>query len=434
VSTLASTTNHGWPCREGVGVQTDWTGLDICIDLANQPGSTTAPYYTYAHSAQVVAGGACPTGSSSISGLAFYQGGSYPSDFDGALFFADYSRDCIFVMKTGSNGLPDPSKITEFRPAAIDPVDLVIGPNGDLFYVDFGSGGAGTGTIRRIAFPTSNQSPTAVASAVPTSGQAPLAVAFDGTDSSDPNAGDSLTYAWDLDADGAYDDSTSATPSRTYTTAGTVVVGLRVTDESGASDTDTVTINVTSGSGGGTTLFSDGFESGGLTAWTLNSGVVATTAEHYAGSYGGRATATNSRAYAYRTLAASQTDLTVSVRFKVLSQSGTIYLVRTASPTGKYGGGVYRTSSGALAFRNTVTATTLTSATTISAGVWHELRLRQVIGTSGTVEIWLDGLRVNDIAASQNLGSESIARFQIGDNNNGRTFDYAFDEALATAP
>jgi hypothetical protein len=188
------------------------------------------------------------------------------------------------------------------------------------------------------------------------------------------------------------------------------------------------------GSGGGTTLFSDGFESGGLTAWTLNSGVVATTAEHYAGSYGGRATATNSRAYAYRTLAASQTDLTVSVRFKVLSQSGTIYLVRTASPTGKYGGGVYRTSSGALAFRNTVTATTLTSATTISAGVWHELRLRQVIGTSGTVEIWLDGLRVNDIAASQNLGSESIARFQIGDNNNGRTFDYAFDEALATAP
>ena len=45
------------------------------------------------------------------------------------------------------------------------------------------------------------------------SGPAPLTVAFSGTGSSDPN-GDTLTYAWDLDADGAYDDSTSATPSR----------------------------------------------------------------------------------------------------------------------------------------------------------------------------------------------------------------------------
>ncbi len=68
----------------------------------------------------------------------------------------------------------------------------------------------------RITCGAGNQAPTALATANPTSGPAPLTVAFSGTGSSDPN-GDTLAYAWDLDADGAYDDSTSATPSRTYT-------------------------------------------------------------------------------------------------------------------------------------------------------------------------------------------------------------------------
>ena len=52
----------------------------------------------------------------------------------------------------------------------------------------------------------------------------PLTVNFDGTRSSDPNPGDTLSYAWDLDGDGAFDDSTSATPSRTYTTPAAVTV------------------------------------------------------------------------------------------------------------------------------------------------------------------------------------------------------------------
>jgi hypothetical protein len=48
--------------------------------------------------------------------------------------------------------------------------------------------------------------------------------------SSDPD-GDALTYAWDLDADGAFDDATGARPSYTAGTGvGTVTVAVRVTD------------------------------------------------------------------------------------------------------------------------------------------------------------------------------------------------------------
>jgi PKD repeat protein len=72
-----------------------------------------------------------------------------------------------------------------------------------------------------------------------------LEVNFDGTSSSDAND-DTLTYAWDLDGDGAYDDSTSPSPTYTYQESGSYTARLRVSDPNGASDTDSVVIDVCS--------------------------------------------------------------------------------------------------------------------------------------------------------------------------------------------
>jgi PKD repeat protein len=82
-----------------------------------------------------------------------------------------------------------------------------------------------------------------VATASPTTGAAPLTVTFDGTGSSDPD-GDALAYAWDLDADGAYDDATTSQPTWTYTANGSYAAKLRVTDPGGLSATATVTVTV----------------------------------------------------------------------------------------------------------------------------------------------------------------------------------------------
>jgi cysteine-rich repeat protein len=144
-----------------------------------------------------------------------------------ALFFADYSRNCIWTMFPDAQGDPDPATRATFAGGAPGPVDLQIGPNGDLFYVNFSNG-----DVRRIQATGTNQPPIASLQANPTYGALPLTVQFNGAASSDPEGG-AVTYAWDLNGDGQYNDSTATAPSYTYNTAGNVTVGLRVTDPQG---------------------------------------------------------------------------------------------------------------------------------------------------------------------------------------------------------
>jgi glucose/arabinose dehydrogenase len=239
----AAVTNLGWPCYEGSGRQSgyDSADLSICENLyAAGASAVRNPLFAWNHGSQVVPGEGCPTGSSSAAGIAFEpSNGSYPSEYRGALFFADYSRDCVWAMLPDANGVPDPARIRTFAAGAANPVHLQIAPGGDLFYADFDGG-----TVRRVTFTPANQPPTAVATGTPTTGAAPLSVQFDGSGSSDPDVGDSLSYAWDLDGDGQYDDSTAVGPSYTYTSQGVYTASLRVTDSRGASSTAAVTISV----------------------------------------------------------------------------------------------------------------------------------------------------------------------------------------------
>jgi glucose/arabinose dehydrogenase len=142
----ATVENFGWPCYEGDQQQSAYAGagLSICQGLA--PGSVTPPTISYRHN-QDIAPGVCRAGSSSVSGVAFYEGGRYPDAYDGALFYADYSRKCIMVAPRGANGLPDPAQARPFVTEAAGPVALTTGPGGDLYYVDLGGG-----TVRRIEY------------------------------------------------------------------------------------------------------------------------------------------------------------------------------------------------------------------------------------------------------------------------------------------
>ena len=228
--------NFGWPCYEGDGRQASYESFadHICTDLYGlegsdppDPGEAETPYYVYSHWASVVDGDGCPIGSSAIAGMAFYASGTYPSSYSGALFFADHSRNCIWVMPEGADGLPDPTAVSPFASPAAGPVDLEIGPGGDLYYAGYDDG-----TIRRIQYFSANQPPIVAATATPQGGPTPLMVNFDASASHDPD-GDPLTYSWDLDGDGIFGDSTVAKPAYEYDTEGVFHPSVRVSDDQG---------------------------------------------------------------------------------------------------------------------------------------------------------------------------------------------------------
>jgi PKD repeat protein len=87
---------------------------------------------------------------------------------------------------------------------------------------------------------TPNPNPVAVISANPLTGNYPLSVAFSSTGSNDPD-GEPLTFAWNF-GDGTT--GTGATTSHNYTTAGSYLAVLTVSDAHGSS-TASATISVT---------------------------------------------------------------------------------------------------------------------------------------------------------------------------------------------
>jgi PKD repeat protein len=87
-----------------------------------------------------------------------------------------------------------------------------------------------------------NRPPTASFTSSPPEPKTGDQVTFTST-SSDPDDGIS-SYAWDLDGDNQFDDGSSATAQKTFSTPGSHTVSLKVTDASGATDTVTQTIAI----------------------------------------------------------------------------------------------------------------------------------------------------------------------------------------------
>ena len=85
-----------------------------------------------------------------------------------------------------------------------------------------------------------NRPPSASFTATPNPVSPNVSTAFDASASKDPD-GTITKYEWDLDGNGTYETNTGTTETtnRTYTSEGTVNVGLRVTDNSGATETTT---------------------------------------------------------------------------------------------------------------------------------------------------------------------------------------------------
>jgi glucose/arabinose dehydrogenase/uncharacterized membrane protein YgcG len=207
--------NSGWPCYEADELaEFAVLGLEACERLYDAPGSTAKPFFYYSHFQPVVPGDECSyQDGSAISGQAFYEGSTYPAEYDNALFFSDSVRGCIYVMRADEDGEPDPATVRPFL-SSDSPnypgVDIEQGPEGSIYYTTLDDG-----KISRIVY-----DPEAVTARLTTTGHpwgnAPLAVTFNAGGSTGP-AGHTLKYEWDLNEGGFGAATTSATKSRTYT-------------------------------------------------------------------------------------------------------------------------------------------------------------------------------------------------------------------------
>jgi|GEM_PF-4468144 len=255
--------NFGWPCYEGGTIQKDSIGSgntvslknaafgnfsrtkDFCNSLYNQGlGAVTAPRFAYSH--PLDANG--KDLGASVTGVSFYTGTTYPSQYRGSLFFADYAQRTIRFLRFDQNGFPTVSPFaTEVATSSAGVVQLVTAPDTNI-YALFYDTVSRRSQLRRFRYTGSNNTPpTVVLRAQPLSGSVPLSVSFDTTGTNDPN-GQPLGYSWDF-GDGLGNSSSEPNPSYTYRSVGTfeatVVVRELTTPFAESSSSVTVRTGVT---------------------------------------------------------------------------------------------------------------------------------------------------------------------------------------------
>ena len=220
---------YGWPCYEGAMHTTTYQDDPKCDPEYAKEGTAAAhvpPAYDYVH-----------TATNAIIGGPIYPGGSYPDSYDGQMFFGDYSAGFLKVLNLDSGGA-----VTGTTPFATNwgGVDLILAPDGNVAFPDFGTGEPGTGSIKEIVYAPSAGAPHAVATATPVAGGKPLNVALSAAGWTDPE-GQALTYSWD------FGDSTTGTgvsPNHIYTDPGSYHAVVTAEDPDGHTDDASVDVEV----------------------------------------------------------------------------------------------------------------------------------------------------------------------------------------------
>jgi glucose/arabinose dehydrogenase len=224
--------NSGWPCSEGPVPNEGYEslGLTLCEGIYDEAGSTVPPLFFYRHGTDVLPGDGCRTEfGSAVAANHLYRGDGLPEQYDGAFFFADTVRACIYVMYPDHDGVPDPETTELFLgDGGIYPgADIFTGPDGNLFYLSF-YGEADEGSLHRVSYDPA--SPIARIEASKEWGSLPLQVEFDASASTDPG-NLPLSYEWDFDGNGSFetkDFPADPTRNKTFNANSNVTVSVRV--------------------------------------------------------------------------------------------------------------------------------------------------------------------------------------------------------------
>jgi acid phosphatase type 7 len=176
--------------------------------------------------------------------------------------------------------------------------------------------------------------------------------------------------------------------------------------------------------------FQDGFESGNMSAWTTNQGIVVQQTDVFSGSWAARAQGAGTKAFATVMLPSSLTEVFYRVRVKVVSNAQKLVLLKLRRSSGVVA--VVGVNANGTLFRQNkaITGGTRNSATVIRDGSWHELVLHVRTGASGLFEVSLDGVVLADLTRSESVGTAPIIKANLGESATGRTYHVVFDDVL----
>ena len=190
--------------------------------------------------------------------------------------------------------------------------------------------------------------------------------------------------------------------------------------------------------GADTLLFSDGFESGNFSAWTqvVAAGGGAATVQSATVSTGSFAaqlseTATaGSTAYARKTLASAQTDVTATGDFRVLQEGasgGNVPIFRLLDPASARVVSVYRQNATNGMIGIGYGGGHFSSTGSLPLNTWGTVSVHVVTaGATSTVEVRLNSALIYQVT-NASLGTAGVATIQIGNDTAAQAFTLVAD-------
>jgi hypothetical protein len=188
----------------------------------------------------------------------------------------------------------------------------------------------------------------------------------------------------------------------------------------------------------GTTIFSDGFESGNFSAWTSattagDGTATVQSANVRTGSFAAKLSESansGSKAYVRSTLSSPQQDLTASGDFQVLQQGasgGNVPFFRFLDPSGTRIVSVYRqngtTGTIGLTYQGSFHATT----GTLALNTWTTVSMHVITnGAASTITVNLNGTQIYQ-STSASLGTAGTTTLQIGNDTAAQAFGIVAD-------
>jgi phospholipase C len=179
-------------------------------------------------------------------------------------------------------------------------------------------------------------------------------------------------------------------------------------------------------------VFSDGFETGSMHAWTASKGMAAQQQTVHAGTWAATTTAASGPMMASVTLPGTYPEMYLKTWVYLKTFTSRVTLLRMDSAAGVGIESVGVLPSGRLFTMSGSKGKPVPAQHALPLGGWHELQLHAAIhGATGQVDVWLDGAPVTELSKKVQLGSALIGRVEIGQSSGSPRFSASFDDVDA---